>query len=83
MNDEIILQELENICCKLGLTLRYEEGDFIGGLCRIDDEKFIIINKKLPINKKIKLIAKEISTQNIEDIFILPAIKEIILENRD
>jgi len=83
MNDEIILQELENICCKLGLTLRYEEGDFIGGVCRVEDEKFIIINKKLPINKKIKLIAKEISTLNFEDIFILPAVKEIILEDRD
>ena len=83
MNDEIILQELENICCKLGLTLRYEEGDFIGGLCRIDDEKLIIINKKLPIDKKIKLIAQEISTLNFEDIFILPAVKEIILENKD
>ena len=83
MNDEIILQELENICCKLGLNLRYEVGDFIGGLCRIDEEKLIIINKKLPINRKIKLIAKEISTLNFEDIFILPAVKEIILENRD
>jgi len=83
MNDEIILQELENICCKLGLNLRYEVGDFIGGLCRIDEEKLIIINKKLPIDKKIKLIAKEISTLNFEDIFILPAVKEIILENRD
>ena len=83
MNDEIILQELENICCKLGLNLRYEVGDFIGGLCRIDEEKLIIINKKLPIDKKIKLIAQEISTLNFEDIFILPAVKEIILENRD
>lgn len=83
MNDEIILQELENICCKLGLNLRYEVGDFIGGLCRIDEEKLIIINKKLPINRKIKLIAQEISTLNFEDIFILPAVKEIILENRD
>lgn len=83
MNDEIILQELENICGKLGLNLRYEEGDFIGGLCRIDEEKLIIINKKLPINRKIKLIAQEISTLNFEDIFILPAVKEIILENKD
>jgi len=83
MNDGIILQELENVCCKLGLNLRYEVGDFIGGLCRIDEEKLIIINKKLPINRKIKLIAQEISTLNFEDIFILPAVKEIILENRD
>ncbi len=83
MNNEIILQELENICGKLGLNLRYEVGDFIGGLCRIDEEKLIIINKKLPINRKIKLIAQEISTLNFEDIFILPAVKEIILENKD
>ena len=82
MNNEIILQELENITNKLGVTIRYEDGDFIGGMCRINDEKFVIVNKRLLVNNKIKIIAKEVSNLNIEEIFILPAIKEIILENR-
>jgi hypothetical protein len=81
MEKEVILQELENICEKLGVKLRYENGDFVGGLCRISEEKFIIVNKKLAIDKKIMLIAKEISILNFEEIFILPAIKEIIIEN--
>jgi len=83
MTEESVLQELENISAKLGVVVRYELGDFTGGLCRIDNAKFIIVNKKLPISKKISVIAKEISSLDIEDIFILPAVKEIILENSE
>ena len=83
MNEESVLQELENISTKLGVIVRYELGDFIGGLCRIDNAKFIIVNKKLPISKKINVIAKEISSLDIEDVFILPVVKEIILKNAE
>ena len=83
MNEESVLQELENISTKLGVIVRYELGDFVGGLCRIDNAKFIIVNKKLPLSKKINVIAREISNLDIEDIFILPAVKEIILENTE
>ena len=82
MNDEVILQEIENVFSKLGITIRYERGDFIGGLCRLKEDKIVILNRKLPVKKKIQLLAKELSRFNIDEIFILPAIKEIILEQK-
>lgn len=83
MTNESILEELENISTKLGLVVRYEKGDFAGGLCRVIDEKYIIVNKKLSAEKKINLIARELSKLDIENVFILPAVKEIILENSE
>lgn len=80
MNDDVILQELENIFEKLGITIRYEKGNFVGGLCRIKEDKIVILNKKLHIKKKIMLLAEELSRFNIDEIFILPAVKEIILD---
>ncbi len=83
MTNEVILQELENIGSKLGVTVRYDKGDFVGGFCRIDDGKFIIVNKKLTIIKKISIIANELSKLDIENIFILPKLKEIIIQNSE
>ena len=83
MNDEVILQELENIFSKLGITIRYERGNFVGGLCRLKEDKIVILNKKLPVKKKILLLSQELSRFDIEEFFILPAVKEIILEQKE
>lgn len=83
MNDEVILQELENIFGKLGITIRYERGNFVGGLCRLKEDKIVILNRKLPVKKKILLLSQELSRFDIEAFFILPAVKEIILEQKE
>ena len=83
MTNEVILQELENISLKLGVTIRYERGDFAGGYCKIVDGKFIILNRKFTIMKKINMIANELSKLDIESIFIIPKVKEIILKNSE
>ncbi|MCK4967244.1 hypothetical protein KAS50_09435 [bacterium] len=83
MNDEVILQELENIFGKLGITIRYERGNFVGGLCRLKEDKIVILNRKLPVKKKILLLSQELSRFDIEEFFILPAVKEIILEQKE
>ena len=83
MTNEVILQELENISLRLGVTIRYERGDFAGGFCRIDDGRFIILNKKFTTMKKIHIIANELSKLDIENIFIIPKVKEVILKNSE
>lgn len=83
MNDEVILQELENIFDKLGITIRYERGNFVGGLCRLKEDKIVILNRKLPVKKKILLLSQELSRFDIEEFFILPAVKEVILDQKE
>ena len=83
MNDEVVLQELENIFDKLGITIRYERGNFVGGLCRLKEDKIVILNRKLPVKKKILLLSRELSRFDIEEFFILPAVKEIILDQKE
>ncbi|CUS97762.1 hypothetical protein [Candidatus Kryptonium thompsonii] len=42
---ETILKELEEFVKGLGITLRYERGDFEGGYCVLKEQKMIVINK--------------------------------------
>jgi len=78
MDKNILLQELETLADKLDLTIRYEDGYFKGGLCRIKDEQYIIINKKCSIDKKITLLADALSKFDLSEIYILPQLREII-----
>jgi len=85
MDNQQILQELEQLAARLNITVRYEEGDFNGGLCRIKSDQIIIINKKFPVEKRIAVLSRELSTLNLNVIYILPQLRELIfgeLENK-
>ena len=78
MENQKLLQELENIAAKLDISVRYENGDFAGGLCRVKEENVLIINKKNSPQKKITILARELSSVDLSTIYILPQLRERI-----
>ncbi len=78
MKRENILQAFENLVSNLSIDLRYEKGDFDGGLCRMPNKYVLIVNSKLPREQKIKLIASELSSLDLNHIYIRPALRKII-----
>ena len=78
MEEKQLLEELEKVATRLAITIRYEDGDFTGGLCRLKNENIIIINKKQPPEKRISLLARELSVLDLDTIHILPKIREYI-----
>ena len=55
---------LESFIKELGYTLRYEKGNFLGGECRLKEDKVVVINKFLPLEGKISTLAQVISKIN-------------------
>ena len=51
------LDLLEEAVTTLGFRLRYEKGSFIGGDCRVKENRVVVVNKFLPIEGKIATIA--------------------------
>ncbi len=81
MTKQLILQGFESLVESLSIGLRYEKGDFAGGLCKIGNQDILIINPTLPIDMKINIMADELKRLNLEQIYIRPALREII-ENK-
>ena len=80
MKPHSILQGFENLIQSLSIDLRYEKGNFAGGLCRLPGKNIFIINPKLPIENKIKLIASELRALELNHIYIRPVLRKIINE---
>jgi hypothetical protein len=79
MSDEELLQGLESLVTEHSLEVRYEKGDFLGGLYRYKNEEQIVINKDLPIKQKIKILANELNTKlDLESLYLVPALREVI-----
>jgi len=43
---------LETTIKELGYTIRYEKGNFLGGECRLREDKVVVVNKFLPLEGK-------------------------------
>lgn len=79
MKRENLLEAFESLVDKLSIDLRYEKGEFSGGLCRMPDKNIMIINSNLPVDQKIKLIASELGRLELNHVYIRPVLREIML----
>lgn len=78
--DELIV-ELIQVINELGLTVRTEKGTFKGGFCLLREQKLFLLNKNLEQDKKIIILSRQISSMDIEGIYLKPNIRELIEKN--
>ena len=75
--DQIIL-ELEGIAQQLGISIRYEKGDFEGGYCILRDTKMLIVNKRVQPQRKAAVLALGLNDMGLENLYVKPALREFI-----
>ena len=80
MQNAELLSKLEEVVDQLGLELRWDEGDFTGGICRLGNKKILVMNRSLPTFEKIRVLCQNLSTADLSKIFVLPAIREQIAQ---
>tara|TARA_Y100000996_G_C22530961_1_gene646426 strand:- start:1475 stop:1726 length:252 start_codon:yes stop_codon:yes gene_type:complete len=78
MNKNKIYDEFEQLSEKLGVKILKGKGDFAGGSCIIHNEKVIVINKMKPIEQRLNILAKSFMEYNLDDIYLVPALRSFI-----
>ena len=78
MTQDQLLKELEELAEKSGISIRFEKGDFDGGYCILKDERIIVINRRLALQKRTSVLAQALAEVGIEEIYLKPAVREYI-----
>lgn len=78
-----LLKSLEALAGQLNVSLRYEEGEFQGGLCRVRGKRMIILPLGAPAEEKIERLATGLSHFDMEKIYVLPLIRDLLDSVRD
>ena len=81
MNKDKLYNEFEDLAIKLGFRIIKGKGDFKGGSCIIKDEKVIVVNKRKPIEQKLKILASCFNEIDLDGIYIVPALRAFIEES--
>jgi len=73
---------MEELLERLSIPLRFEKGDFKGGICTFKNQTQFILNNGLSIEQKLQVIKSEIRNLDLENLFLRPELREYI-ENMD
>ena len=68
----------EELAEKMNINIVQGKGDFIGGMCSVNDESYIVINKVKPMSQRLNILGAEFSKLDLNNIFVSPALREFI-----
>ena len=72
----------EELGQRLGLKILKGKGDFSGGTCTVNSETVIVINKMKPMEQRLKTLATSFLEYNLDEIYMVPALRAYIEESR-
>ena len=83
MKPDHIYQELKDLAEKLSITVSEQNFRNAGikvksGLCKVKGANMLIVDKHKSIHKKIKILASLLADIPHENVFIVPAIRELL-----
>ena len=82
MKKEKLYSEFEELGQRLGVKIIKVKGKFTGGSCIAKDETVIVVNKMKPIEHRLKILATSFLEYNLDDIYMIPALRAFIENTR-
>ncbi len=76
-------QEFERLAEMLGIRIVSGKGNFSGDYCLVEKDKYIVLNKNKPLEQRLKRFAVAFSKLDLTNIYIKPAIRKLIDNERE
>jgi hypothetical protein len=78
MRETEVLEALEDLARKLNIRVRRESFRGDGGLCRLGEQQWIILNRARVPADQIRILAEGLSVIDLDGVFIAPQVREVI-----
>ncbi|MEC9474874.1 MAG: hypothetical protein VX746_03015 [Candidatus Neomarinimicrobiota bacterium] len=82
LKPEKLMVLFEELAEKMGINIVQGKGDFHGGMCSLNDESYIVLNKLKPINQRLGVLVREFSKLNLKNTFVQPVLREYIMDTQ-
>ena len=78
MNAQEMLEQLELLAQKLSIQVRYERCKSRGGICRVKEERLIIVRKTLMVPEKLEILGRALAGLPLEETYLVPEVREFL-----
>ncbi len=73
-----LYRELQNLAERLGYTVVQDTGSFSGGLCTVEGQAMIVLNRSAPIEQRLRYLAHALAGRDMTDIYVKPAVRKLL-----
>ena len=63
-----LLSLFEDLAEKMNINIVQGKGDFQGGMCSVNSESYIVLNKLKPIDQRLGVLVREFSKLNLKPV---------------
>ncbi len=78
MKTQQVVKELEEAARQLGVRVRYEKGSFRGGLCTVEEEQVIVLNRRHTPEGHLIVLAESLRSLPVDSVYLKPAVREAL-----
>ena len=82
MKKKEILSELTRIAGKIGIKIIEDRLLKKGGYCRVFENKYVIMDKRISEEDKLNILIKALQKNNLENLYLTPKIRELCSEEK-
>jgi hypothetical protein len=87
MSPEQVYEQLTELAEKLGISVSEKNLQQVGirvqsGLCKVRGESVFIMDKHASVAEKVRLMAECLARYPIEEVYLVPALREVIESQR-
>jgi hypothetical protein len=75
MKTAAVVKELEAVVAGLGVRVRRERGAFRGGRCRVGGEDVVVLNRSLPPERHLAVLANCLRDLPHDEVYLRPAVR--------
>ncbi|MBC8478594.1 hypothetical protein H8D51_03520 [bacterium] len=62
------LDQLKKLAAERDLKVRIEQGNFSSGSCLLQEQRMIIINRRLTLEERVRALTRELASADTEDV---------------
>ena len=81
MKQEEIYDHFEQLADKLNITILEGRGDFEGGFCTLNGDRFVVLNRGRPLEQRLRVLAISFGALDLEQQYIMPILRKFIHSN--
>jgi hypothetical protein len=80
MTEQNTFSQFEQLAEQMGISFVEGKGDFAGGFCTLNGDRFIVLNRLKPMSQRLRVLARSFHELRLDQHYVIPSLREFISE---
>lgn len=80
MTEQDTYSQFEQLAEQMGISIVEGKGDFEGGFCTLNGDRFMVLNSLKPMSQQLRILARSFHELDLDQRYVIPSLRKFISE---